>query len=55
MAGGDIMLRDRINDYVAEYRALGFKYRTQNGLLQQYVTFAEQNSDTCVRSRTVLE
>lgn len=49
------MLRDRINDYVAEYRALGFKYRTQNGLLQHYVTFAEQHGDTCVRSRTVLE
>ena len=49
------MLRDLINEYVAEHRAMGYKYRTQNGLLQHYVTFAEQYGDTCVRSRTVLE
>lgn len=49
------MLRDRINDYVAEHREMGYKYRSQNCLLQHFATFAEQYGDTCIRSQTVLE
>lgn len=36
-------------------RAMGFKYRIQNSLLQHFSTFAEARGDTCVCSQTVLE
>lgn len=49
------MLRDKINHYVSMQRALGFKYRVQDGLLQHFTAFAEARGDTCVRSQTVLE
>lgn len=49
------MLSDHINDYVAQHRALGFKYRTQNSLLQNFAKFAEQYGDAYVRCRTVLD
>jgi site-specific recombinase XerD len=36
-------------------RAMGFKYRVQNSLLQLFATFAEARGDIVVRSHTVLE
>lgn len=49
------MLRDKINDYVAMHRALGFKYRTPNSLLQNFVKYAEQFGDSSIRCKTVLD
>lgn len=49
------MLRDEINRYVAMQRAMGFKYRIQNNLLQHFSTFAEQRRDTHVLCQTVLD
>jgi len=49
------MLREKINHYVRMQRAMGFKYRAQDGLLQHFIVFAEARGDTCVRSQTVLE
>jgi len=49
------MLKNEINAYVELHRAMGFKYRTPNYLLQSYCRFAEQRSETVVRSQTVIE
>ena len=49
------MLSESINRYVAMQRAMGFKFRVQNSLLQHFTKFAQARSDTHVRSRTVLE
>lgn len=49
------MLRDQINRYVAMHRALGYKYRVQNYLLQSFAHFAEAEGDTHVRSKTVIK
>ncbi len=49
------MLRGKIDRYVAMQRAMGFKYRIQNCLLQHFATFAEQHGDTHVRCQTVLD
>ena len=49
------MLKDDINSYVEMQRAMGFKYRTQNYLLQSYSRFAEQLGETVVHSQTVIE
>jgi len=49
------MLKKTIDSYVSMKRAMGFKYRVQNSLLQLFSTFAEARGDTCVYSQTVLE
>lgn len=48
------MLSQNVNDYVALHRAMGFKYRIQNSLLQHFVRFAEQRGDEFVDTQTVL-
>ncbi len=49
------MLITMINRYVELHRAMGFKYRIQNGLLQHFAIFAHQRGDTFVRCKTVIE
>jgi len=49
------MLKDRVDAYVAERRAMGYKYRSQSGLLQSFVAFAAQCDETHVRAQTVLD
>ncbi len=49
------MLKNEINSYVEMHRAMGFKYRTQNDLLQNYLRFAEHCGDTVVRSQSVIQ
>lgn len=49
------MLIKMINRYVELHRAMGFKYRNQNCLLQHFAAFAKQQGDTYVRCKTVLE
>lgn len=49
------MLKDEINSYVEMKRAMGFKYQTQNYLLQSYSQFAEHLGETAVHSQTVIE
>lgn len=49
------MLRKTINNYVELHRAMGFKFRIQNCLLQNFLAFAEQRGDIHVRKKTVLE
>jgi len=49
------MINRAVDSYVDAQRALGFKFRIQNCLLQNYATFAEQLGDSVVHSKTVLE
>ncbi len=49
------MLKNEINNYVELHRAMGFKYRTQNYLLQSYLRFAEHCGDTVVHSQSVIK
>lgn len=49
------MLSARVNDYVAERRAMGFKYRIQNGLLLHYAEFAADHGDEFVNTTTVAD
>lgn len=49
------MLRNTINNYVALRRAMGFKFYSQNSLLQCFAAFAEKRGDTHIRRQTVLE
>jgi len=49
------MLSQRVNDYVAEHRAMGFKYRVQNGLLLRYAEFATEHGDQFVDTTTVTD
>lgn len=49
------MLNQMINRYVEQQRAMGFKYRIQNCLLQNFASFAQQRGDTYVRNDTVIE
>jgi len=49
------MLKDEVNSFVEMQRAMGFKYRIQNGLLQHYVRFAERHGENIVRIETVIE
>ena len=49
------MLKDEVDSFVEMQRAMGFKYRTQNGLLQHYVRFAEQHDENIVRAQSVIE
>lgn len=49
------MINDKINQFVELNRSMGFKYRIQNCLLQNFALFAQQRGDTYVRCETVLE
>jgi len=49
------MLTNAINQYVELHRAMGFKYRIQNCLLQNFALFAQAQGDNYVRSKTVIE
>lgn len=49
------MLKEKIENYVTMKRAMGFKYRIQNSLLQLFLAFAEAREDDCTISQTVLE
>jgi len=49
------MLNKMINHYIELYRSMGFKYRVQNCLLQNYAVFAKKQGDTYVRCETVLK
>jgi len=49
------MLTKMINRYVELKRAMGFKYRIQNCLLQNFAAFAQQRGDVYVRCKTVIE
>ena len=49
------MLSQNVNDYVALRRALGFKFRIQNTLLQHFANFAERRGDEFVHTQTVLD
>lgn len=49
------MLSDDVNRYVDLHRALGFKYRTQSGLLRNFAVFAETQGDETVQAQRVLE
>ena len=55
MAGRCPILRNIINNYVELNRAMGFKFRIQNSLLQNFSVFAEKRGDTHICSKTVLE
>jgi len=50
-----MMLADDRERYVALHRALGFKFRIQNGLLRSFVTFAAARGDSVVLAARVLE
>ena len=49
------MLADDHERYVALHRALGFKYRIQDGLLRSFVAFANARDDSVVLAARVLE
>jgi len=34
------MIKQFVDEFVSQQRALGFKYRVQGGLLKSYATFA---------------
>ena len=48
------MLRKDIDLYVERQRVMGFKFRVQNSLLQNYAEFAVHLGDSFVRNKTVL-
>jgi len=49
------MLSGDIKCYVDRQRAMGFKYRVQNGLLRNFAAFAEAQDDDFVRTERVLD
>ena len=49
------MLMQDVSRYVDLHRALGFKYRVQNGLLRNFAAFAEAQGDETVRTQSVLD
>ncbi|MDH3662123.1 MAG: tyrosine-type recombinase/integrase [Alphaproteobacteria bacterium] len=49
------MLSEDVTRYVDLHRALGFKFRIQEGLLQNFVAFAEAYGDDVVLAHRVLE
>jgi integrase len=48
------MLNKMINRYVEEHQVLGFKFRGQNYLLQNFSRFAHQNGEQYVQTKTVI-
>lgn len=49
------MLKQNVADYVAQHRAMGFKYRVQSGLLSNFATFAAERGDRFVKTDTVID
>ena len=49
------MIRQCVVEFVAQQRALGFKYRVQSSLLRNYATFAQERGDTYITVNRVLE
>ena len=49
------MLSDDMTRVVDLHRGLGFKFRTQRGLLRSFVAFAEAHGDEFVRRGRVLD
>jgi len=49
------MLIDDLSRYVALHLALGFKFRTQQNLLRNFVKFAHAQGDVVVRAQSVME
>ena len=49
------MLIEDVRGYVERHQALGFKYRTQNGLLRSFASFAEGQGDEIVLIQSVLD
>ena len=49
------MLSDDMTRFVDLHRGLGFKFRTQHGLLRSFVAFAEAHGDELVRRDRVLD
>ena len=49
------MIRQCVVEFVAQKRALGFKYRVQSSLLRNYATFAQERGDTYITVNRVLE
>mgnify|MGYP003384692775 CR=1 FL=1 len=49
------MLKDEVNSFVEIRQAMGFKFRVQNTLLQHFARFSEQNGETMVCTKSVIE
>ena len=49
------MIGQCVDEFVAQKRALGFKYRVQSSLLNNYATFAQERGDTFIIVARVLE
>lgn len=49
------MLSQRVQEYVAEHRGMGFKYRVQNNLLLRYAEFAIDQGDLLIKTTTVIK
>jgi len=49
------MLSEDMTRYVDLHRGLGFRFRTQHGLLRSFVVFAESHGDALIQSRRVLD
>ncbi len=49
------MLSDDMTRFVDLHRGLGFKFRTQHGLLRSFVAFAEAHGDEFVRRDRLLD
>ncbi len=48
-------IRQCVDEFVAQQRALGFKYRVQNSLLTNYAAFAQKRGDRFITVDTVLD
>jgi integrase len=49
------MLSDAVQRYIEHHRALGFKYRIQDGLLRNFAAFAEAQGDEVVCTQRALD
>jgi len=55
MAGGEIMLTEAVEKYVAMRRATGFAFRSEGSLLQSFAAFSDAAGKQCVSSETAIE
>ena len=55
LAGELVMLSDDLTRHVDLHRGLGFRFRTQEGLLRSFVRFAEAHGDEFMRRDRVLD
>ena len=49
------MLKQDVNRYVQLHRSMGFKFRIQSGLLNNFVGFAEKQGDRFIRTSRAIE